>query len=190
MPDAEGLLLTQADNDILSDFIREWRRARRNPHRTPIYPELAQSPYVYLARSTAGIAAMTVEAGTGTDSSVGILSKDNNCRLFRIDDKDPNIDVDPIGIIRTVYNPSIVAVPANTLFLAVKTADGKFVAVQLGGGGTSSTGSVVEVCEPVNDGATPPKPKLMSWIIDDYTVATDTVAPRAGAFVWMRDANA
>lgn len=186
MPDAEGLLLTQADNDILSDFIREWRRARRNPHRTPIYPELAQSPYVYLARSTAGIAAMTVEAGTGTDSSVGILSKDNNCRLFRIDDKDPNIDVDPIGIIRTVYNPSIVAVPANTLFLAVKTADGKFVAVQLGGG--SGTGSTVEVIEPANDGATPPKPKLMSYIIDNYVLATDTVVA-SGAKVWARDAN-
>lgn len=179
-----GLLLTPPDQDQLRELLSWYRQMRRGPN-PEAAPVIAQAREVYLARAPSGIPAMTAEAGIGTDSSVGIISK-ADCKLYRIDDKEPNIDVDPLGVTKSVYNPSIVAVPANTLFLAVCTKDGKFVAVQLGGGGSATETAVIG---PLSDGATPPKPKLLSYQKYDYTLATDTVDPVVNGKVWARNAN-
>lgn len=127
-----GFVLSPQDRDLLRDLLLWFRQHRRNQVRPAAPPELSRRPDVYLARTASGIPAMTAEPGAGTDSSVGIISK-ADCKLYRIDDKDPNIDVDPLGVQRTVYNPSTSAIPANQLFLAVKDAPGMFQAVSFGG---------------------------------------------------------
>lgn len=183
----EALVLSPPDRDDLRELLLWYREHRQNLIRPAAPPELARRPDVYLARCSTTIPALTIEAGTGTDSSVGVISK-RDCKLYRVDDKDPNIDVDPLGIERTVYNPSTTEVPASTLFLAVKTADGKFIAVAVGGSSGSGSGSTVEFTQPANDGATPPKPKLKSHVVVDYDYATDTVYV-TGTKRWARDMN-
>jgi hypothetical protein len=165
--DVTGLVKPQ-DAERLAALLHWFESARQNPARTPAPPELVHSRDVYLARTTGAIAGMTVEAGTGTDSSVGIVHK-ADCKLFRIDDKDPDIDVEPTGQTRPVYNTSTVALPAGTLFLAVKTSDGKFVAVQLG----ASTSATTRFIRFALSGALAATDASKTATVDDYWGGAD-----------------
>lgn len=145
-PDEVGVLFPRSDAEVISDMVRWWKQQSGKPTPLPS-PLLPQAPEVYIAKTpSGGIAAKTDEPGTGTDSSIADVNY-ANCGLYRIDHKsDSDIEVEPLGVTRPVYNLGSTTIPGNLLVLAVRDKAGKFIAVDLAGGGDDEClwGQIIE----------------------------------------------
>jgi hypothetical protein len=117
-------------------------------------PELGRTPDVYLAWvPSGGIAALTLEAGTGTGTVETDTPAYADCPIFRVIEGGSEVNIEPVGITRRVYNLSTTAVTAFQYVLAVRDKFGTWFAAErqtlaTGGGGGSVTFSGARVTGP------------------------------------------